>query len=140
MMHGDQATTKTTTCRWRRVATPTTPQKKRDWKSVSVGVMMVSGMVLGWLFKKQKNGAQSTMKSDFVAASQTIPEMMVTMRLRKYIGVLIHPSLILRVRNQATIAQIKGEYTSDGMKSRSAIKIGERSEHKKDDQGAVMRI
>ena len=57
------------------------------------------------------------MKADFVAASQTTAEMMVTMGIRKYIGVLIYPGSILDVDNQATVVQIKVEYTSDRTKN-----------------------
>uniref|UniRef100_A0AAV1V6E9 Reverse transcriptase Ty1/copia-type domain-containing protein n=1 Tax=Peronospora matthiolae TaxID=2874970 RepID=A0AAV1V6E9_9STRA len=60
---------------------------KTDRKSVSGGVMMVAGMVVGWLCKKQKCVALSTMEAEF-------------------------PGSILHVDNQAAIAQIKGEDAS----------------------------
>nr|CCA16783.1 AlNc14C25G2526 [Albugo laibachii Nc14] len=43
-------------------------------------------------------------------------KMIVILRLRKDIGNLIHPGSILHVDNQVTVAQIKGEYTSDRKK------------------------
>uniref|UniRef100_A0AAV1V4T6 Polyprotein n=1 Tax=Peronospora matthiolae TaxID=2874970 RepID=A0AAV1V4T6_9STRA len=85
---------------------------KTDRKSVSGGVLMVAGMVVGWLCKKQKCVALSTMEAEFVAASQTAAEMMGIIELLKEIGVSVQPDSTLHVDNQAAIAQIKGEDTS----------------------------
>lgn len=85
---------------------------KTDRKSVRGGVLMVGGMVVGWLCKKQECVALSTMEADFVAASPTAAEMMGIMELLKEIVVPILPGSILHVDNQAAIAQVKGENTS----------------------------
>ncbi|KAG2780855.1 hypothetical protein PC129_g19256 [Phytophthora cactorum] len=42
---------------------------KKDRKSVTGGVLMVAGVVVAWLCKKQACVALSTMESEFVAAS-----------------------------------------------------------------------
>ncbi|CAH0478328.1 unnamed protein product [Peronospora belbahrii] len=49
---------------------------KTDRRSVSGGVMMAAGMVVGWMCKKQECVVLSTMEVEFVAASQTAAEMM----------------------------------------------------------------
>ena len=60
---------------------------KTDRRSVRSGVLMVGGMVVGWLCKKQECVALSTMEADFVAASPTAAEMMGIMELLKEIVV-----------------------------------------------------
>ena len=45
---------------------------KINRKSVSGGVLMVDGMIVGWLCKKQKYVALSSMEAEFVAASQLL--------------------------------------------------------------------
>uniref|UniRef100_A0AAV1VMJ6 Uncharacterized protein n=1 Tax=Peronospora matthiolae TaxID=2874970 RepID=A0AAV1VMJ6_9STRA len=82
---------------------------KSTRKSVSGGVLMVGGMIVGWLRKKQNCVALSTMDAEFVAASQTAAEMVGIMELLKEIGVMIKTDSILHVDNQAAIAQIKSE-------------------------------
>lgn len=62
---------------------------------------MLSGMVVGWLSKKQKCVESSTMEDEFVAASQTVAEMMGIMELLNENVVEIQPSSILHVTNQA---------------------------------------
>ncbi|KAE9355288.1 hypothetical protein PF008_g4131 [Phytophthora fragariae] len=49
---------------------------REDRKSVSGGVLMVCGMVVGWICKKQSSVALSTMEAEFVAASQVTAEML----------------------------------------------------------------
>ncbi|KAG2783624.1 hypothetical protein PC129_g10077 [Phytophthora cactorum] len=46
---------------------------KSDRKSVSGGVLMVGGMVVGWMCKKQKCVALSTIEAEFVAATRRRP-------------------------------------------------------------------
>uniref|UniRef100_A0AAV1TE48 Polyprotein n=1 Tax=Peronospora matthiolae TaxID=2874970 RepID=A0AAV1TE48_9STRA len=85
---------------------------KSDRKSVSGGVFMVGGMIVGWMCKKQKYVALSTMEAEYVAASQTSAEMIGIVELLKEIGVQMQSCTTLHVDNQAAIAQIKGEDTS----------------------------
>ena len=89
---------------------------KTNRKSASGGVLMVDGMIVGWLCKKQKCVDQSTMEAEFLAASQTAAEMVGILELLKEIGVLIQTGSLLHVGNQAAIAQIKSEDTSDRAK------------------------
>ena len=44
---------------------------RTDRKSVSRGAFMVGGIIVGWMGKKQKCVALSTMEADYVAALQT---------------------------------------------------------------------
>ncbi|KAE8886394.1 hypothetical protein PF007_g12529 [Phytophthora fragariae] len=83
-----------------------------DRKSVSGGVLLVGGMVVGWLFKKQASISLSTMEAEFVAASQVTAEMLGIAELLKEIGVKAKGVYDLKVDNQAAIKQIKGEDTS----------------------------
>ena len=85
---------------------------KINRKSVSGGVLMVGGMIVGWLCKKQKCVALSTMEADLVAASQTAAELVGILELLEAIGALIQTGSLLHVDNQAEIAQIKREDTS----------------------------
>ncbi|GMF41124.1 unnamed protein product [Phytophthora fragariaefolia] len=61
---------------------------KSDWKSVSGGVIMVAGIVVGWLCKKQSCVALSTMEAELVAASQTTAEVLGIVELLQEIGIL----------------------------------------------------
>lgn len=98
-------------CWLRSAATPTTLQK--NWSKVSQWVvMMVGGMVVGWVWKKKKCVALSTMEAEIVATSQTVTEIMGIVELLLKIGVPIQPGSILHVDNQAAIAQIQIEDTS----------------------------
>ena len=45
---------------------------KTNRKSASGGVLMVDGMIVGWLCKKQKYVALSSMEAEVVAASQLL--------------------------------------------------------------------
>ncbi|KAE9006192.1 hypothetical protein PF005_g12885 [Phytophthora fragariae] len=83
-----------------------------DRKSVSAGVLLVGGMVVGWLCKKQASISLSTMEAEFVAASQVTAEMLGIAELLKEISVKAKGVYDLKVDNQAAITQIKGEDTS----------------------------
>uniref|UniRef100_A0AAV1UUA6 Reverse transcriptase Ty1/copia-type domain-containing protein n=2 Tax=Peronospora matthiolae TaxID=2874970 RepID=A0AAV1UUA6_9STRA len=85
---------------------------KSDRKSVSGGEFIEGGMIVGWMCKKQKCVALSTMEAEYVAASQTSAEMIGIVELLKEIGVQMQSCTTLHVDNQAAIAQIKGEDTS----------------------------
>ena len=89
---------------------------KTDRKSVTGGVLMVSGMVVGWLCRKQKCVALSTMEAEFVAASHTMAEMLGIIELLQDIGMAMQKQSIMRVDNQAAIAKIEGEDTSGRVK------------------------
>uniref|UniRef100_A0AAV1U228 Polyprotein n=1 Tax=Peronospora matthiolae TaxID=2874970 RepID=A0AAV1U228_9STRA len=89
---------------------------KSERKSVSGGVFMVGGMIVGWMCKKQKCAALSTMEVKYVAASQTSAEMIGIVELLKEIGVQMQSCTTLHVDNQAAIAQMKGEHTSGRVK------------------------
>ncbi|KAE9302338.1 hypothetical protein PR003_g22284 [Phytophthora rubi] len=60
-----------------------------DRKSVSGGVLMVCGMVVGWICKKQSSVALSTMEAEFVAASQVTAEMLGIVELLSEIGIKV---------------------------------------------------
>ncbi|KAG6572596.1 Integrase catalytic core protein [Phytophthora cinnamomi] len=83
-----------------------------DRKSVSGGVLMVCGMVAGWICKKQGSVALSTMEAEFVAASQVTAEMLGIVELLSEIGIKVEVPYKLHVDNQAAIKQIEGEDTS----------------------------
>lgn len=75
--------------------------------------MLVAGvLVVGWLCKKQKCVALTTVEAGYVVASHTAPEIMGIMKLLKEIVVTILTGSVLHVDNQGAIAQIKGEDTS----------------------------
>ena len=75
-------------------------------KSVSGGVLMVGGMIVGWLWKKKKCVALS-MEDEFEAAFQTATELFGILELLKEIGVLIQTWSLLHVNKKAAIAQNK---------------------------------
>ena len=62
---------------------------KTNRRSVSGGVLMVGGMIVGCLCTKQKCVALRTMEVQFVAASQTSAEIFGIMEILKAMGVLI---------------------------------------------------
>ncbi|GMF17068.1 unnamed protein product [Phytophthora fragariaefolia] len=83
-----------------------------DRKSVSGGVLLVGGMMVGWLCKKQTSISLSSMEAEFVAASEVTAEMLGIAELLKEIDVKTKGVYDLKVDNQAAIKQIKGEDTS----------------------------
>ncbi|GMF52339.1 unnamed protein product [Phytophthora fragariaefolia] len=83
-----------------------------DCKSVSGGVLMVCGMMVGWICKKQSSVALSTMEAELVAASQVTAEMLGIVKLLGEIGLKVKMPYKLHVDNQAVIKQIEGEDTS----------------------------
>ncbi|KAE9207773.1 hypothetical protein PF004_g16945 [Phytophthora fragariae] len=87
-------------------------RRPRGRKSVSGGVLMVCGMVVGWICKKQSSVALSTMEAEFVAASQVTAEMLGVVELLSEIGIKVEVPYKLHVDNQAAIKQIEGEDTS----------------------------
>lgn len=84
---------------------------KTDRKSVTGGVLMVGGIIVGWICKKQNCVALSTMEAEFVAASQTTAEMLGIIEFLHEIGLKTRTLSVLHVDNQAAIAQIEGENT-----------------------------
>ncbi|KAE9359955.1 hypothetical protein PF008_g2037 [Phytophthora fragariae] len=85
---------------------------KSDRKSVSGGVLMVAGIVVGWICKKQNCVALSTMEAEFVAASQTTADMLGLVEMLKEICVKTQVQSLLHVDNQAAIAQKTSEDTT----------------------------
>ena len=77
---------------------------RTDRKSFSDGVFKVGGLVVGWMCKKQKCVAFSTMEAKYVAASQTAAEMIGIVELIYEIGVQLQSGTTLHVDNQAAIA------------------------------------
>ncbi|KAE9238201.1 hypothetical protein PF005_g327 [Phytophthora fragariae] len=70
-----------------------------DRKSVSGGVLMVCGMVVGWICKKQSSVALSTMEAEFVAASEVTAGMLGIVELLSEIGIKVKVSYKLHVDN-----------------------------------------
>ncbi|KAE8909453.1 hypothetical protein PF005_g18783 [Phytophthora fragariae] len=85
---------------------------KSDRKSVSGGVLMVAGIVVRWICKKQNCVALSTMEAEFVAASQTTADMLGLVEMLKEICVKTQVQSLLHVDNQAAIAQKTSEDTT----------------------------
>ncbi|KAE9049078.1 hypothetical protein PR002_g72 [Phytophthora rubi] len=74
--------------------------------------MLVGGMVVIWLCKKQASISLPTLESVFVAASQVTAEMLGITELLKEIGVKAKGVYDFKVDNKAAINQIKGDDTS----------------------------
>ncbi|GMF35798.1 unnamed protein product [Phytophthora fragariaefolia] len=81
---------------------------KSDRKSASGGVVVVAGIVVGWLCKKQSCVALSTMEAGFVAASQTA-EVLSIVELLQEIGIMPCSSSVLYVDcSGAAVACVRG--------------------------------
>ena len=72
MMRGDPSAMKGEVVRVEAFSDADYAADKTNRKSVSGGVLMVDGMIVGWLCKKQKYVALSSMEAEFVAASQLL--------------------------------------------------------------------
>ncbi|GMF18322.1 unnamed protein product [Phytophthora fragariaefolia] len=83
-----------------------------DHKSVRGGVLMVCGMVVGWICKNRNSVALCMMEAEFGAASQITAEMLDIVELLSEIGLKVKILYKLRVDNQAVIKQIEGAGTS----------------------------
>ena len=81
---------------------------KTDLKFVTGGVLMVSGMVVGWLCRKQKWMALSTMDAEFVAAAQTMAEMLGLIEFLQEIDMAMQKQSIMHVDNQAAHCANRG--------------------------------
>ena len=80
-----------------------------DRKSVSAVLAYLNGMLITWVCNKQDNLSLSTMESEFVAAARAAQEILGCIELVHEIGYRVVSPALLRMDNQAAIAQVESE-------------------------------
>jgi hypothetical protein len=87
-----------------------------DRKSISAAAIYVNGMLIHWYCTKQTNVALSTMESEFVAAARGVQELLGCQELLGEIGATPMQPIPVYMDNQAAIAQIISEASSQRSK------------------------
>ncbi|GAB9471215.1 unnamed protein product, partial [Globisporangium polare] len=85
---------------------------KADRKSLTGGVVLMNGMPVSWICKKQGGVSLSTMEAEFVAASETGRELLGIREMLMEVGAVVVTPMPMGVDNQAAIKQIEGEASS----------------------------
>jgi hypothetical protein len=86
--------------------------EKADRKSVSGGVLLLEGMAIGWLCKKQGAVALSTMEAEFVSASECGRSLLGLRETVQEIGLRVTKPMVTWMDNQAAIKQVESENRS----------------------------
>ena len=89
---------------------------KDDRKSITGGVVLMDGMVLNWICKKQGGVSLSTMEAEFYAASKIEVEMLGFRELIQEVGLKVERPMVLLMDNQAAIKMISSMEGSSKMK------------------------
>jgi hypothetical protein len=87
-----------------------------DRKSISACTVHLNGMIVHWYCTKQSNISLSTMESEFVAAARGVQELLGCYELLKEIGCPIALPMTIKMDNQAAIAQVTSEASSQRSK------------------------
>jgi hypothetical protein len=87
-----------------------------DRKSISAATIYLNGMLIHWYCTKQDNVSLSTMESEFVAAARGVQELLGCRELLQEIGATVDHPIPLYMDNQAAIAQITSEASSQRSK------------------------
>lgn len=85
---------------------------KHDRKSLTGGVILLNGMAVNWICKKQGGVSLSTMEAEFVAASEVARELLGIREMLNEFGVSIKLPMSMNVDNRAAIKQVEGEASS----------------------------
>ncbi|GAB9476013.1 unnamed protein product, partial [Globisporangium polare] len=85
---------------------------KADRKSLTDGVVLMNGMPVSWICKKQGGVSLSTMEAEFVATSEAGRELLGIREMLMEVGAVVVTPMPIRVDNQAAIKQIEGEASS----------------------------
>lgn len=89
---------------------------KTDRKSVTGGVVLLDGMPILWVCKKQGGVALSTMEAEFTAESHVCRELLGFRQLLLEIRLPVLEPMPLMVDNRAAIKQLRSESTSASAK------------------------
>ncbi|KAE8904952.1 hypothetical protein PF005_g3499 [Phytophthora fragariae] len=89
---------------------------KTDRKSVTGSAVLIDGMPILWVCKKQSGVALSTMEAEFTAASHICRELLGFRPLLLAIRLPVLEPMPLMVDNQAAIKQLRSESTSASAK------------------------
>ena len=89
---------------------------KDDRKSTTGGVVLMNGMVLNWICKKQGGVSLSTMEAEFYATSKIEVEMLGFRELIQEVGLRVERPMVLLMDNQAAIKMISSMEGSSKMK------------------------
>ncbi|KAJ0395767.1 hypothetical protein P43SY_005684 [Pythium insidiosum] len=89
---------------------------KEDRKSVSGAMVMMNGMLIGWLCRKQTAVALSTAEAEFVAAALAGKEALGVLELARELELEVELPVLMHMDNQAAIKQVENEATSSQQK------------------------
>ena len=86
--------------------------EKSDRKSLTGGIIRLNGTSVSWTSKKQGGVSLSTMKAEFVAASEQARELLGIREKLNEIGKPPALPMVLHVDNPAALKQLSGEASS----------------------------
>jgi hypothetical protein len=90
--------------------------KESDRKSISAATVHINGMIIHWYCTKQNSVSLSTMESEFIAAARGAQELLGCYELLQEIGSPSQLPMLLHMDNQAAIAQVTSEASSQRSK------------------------
>jgi hypothetical protein len=90
--------------------------QESDRKSISAATIHLNGILIHWYCTKQNSVSLSTMESEFIAAARGAQELLGCHELLQEIGLLTQQPMLLHMDNQAAIAQITSEASSQRSK------------------------
>uniref|UniRef100_A0AAV1UL91 Polyprotein n=1 Tax=Peronospora matthiolae TaxID=2874970 RepID=A0AAV1UL91_9STRA len=83
--------------------------EKSDRKSLTGGIVYLNGMPVSWTAKKKGGVSLSTIKAEFVAASEQVRELLGIRKMLCEMKKLSMLPMALHVDNQAALKQLSGE-------------------------------
>jgi hypothetical protein len=90
--------------------------KESDRKSISAATIHLNGILIHWYCAKQNSVSLSTMEAEFVAAARGAQELLGCHELLREIGSTPQLPMSLYIDNQAAIAQVTSEASSQRSK------------------------
>ena len=90
--------------------------RESDRKSISAATVHLNGLLVNWYCTKQDNVSLSTMESEFVASARGVQDLLGCYELLQEVGCTVTQPMPLYVDNQAAIAQIQSEASSQRSK------------------------
>jgi hypothetical protein len=90
--------------------------QESDRKSISAATVHLNGLLVNWYCTKQSNVSLSTMESEFVASARGVQDLLGCYELLQEVGCMTEQPMKLYMDNQAAIAQIQSEASSQRSK------------------------
>jgi hypothetical protein len=91
--------------------------QESDRKSISAATVHLNGLLVNWYCTKQNNVSLSTMESEYVASARGVQDLLGCYELLQEVGCITAQPMTLYMDNQAAIAQIQSEASSQNIEA-----------------------